>query len=123
MGLDFDYRDGDNTVISGNYAQITGISAKVARALRMRQTRVDGVLVGNPGWDRLVGEGITRTTMAIWKRACQETLRFFEDLQQMTDLEIQVEEGNSGSVRTWIRYHDMVVDEDTEMLIPASWEA
>lgn len=123
MPLDFAYVDGDNRFEDGNYVQISGVSAKIARAVRMHRTTIDGRIVGNPGWQRVSNMGNTATARAVWKRSVEETLAPFVDSQMIADLEVTVDAGQSGAVLTQIRYRDLLSGAPDTVLVPSPWSA
>jgi len=121
MGVDLYYYDGDNKTEDGNYATMTGCASRVARAVRMEQTVLDGETVGNPGWARLRRSPRTPATMAIWRRSVEETLQYFVTQGQIEDLEIEVEQGSGGSVLTRISFTDTLSGERSTVLLPGPW--
>ena len=121
MPTDLKYVNGDNELRDGNYQTTTGCVSKVARAVRMHQTVIDGEVVGNPGYERLQRAPRTPATMAIWRRALEETLDYFLAQGQIEDLEIEVEAGTGGSVLTRISFTDTLSGEGSEITVPGPW--
>ena len=120
MALDPKYIGGDTEMEDGNYVLETGCVAKVARALAMEQVRIDGDLVGNGGYAALRRSGNTPNTRAIFKRYCEDVLRYFTETGQITDAEVLIE-GEGGTVRFLARFRDITSNTNAELITAPPW--
>lgn len=120
MAVDISYVNGDNEFEDGNYVQESGCIAKVARALQMEQCTIDGILVGNGGYAALRREGNTASTRAMFRRYCEDVLRYFEETGQIEDAEVKVE-GDGGAVKFIASFRDVATNDRAEVSTVPPW--
>ena len=120
MPLDIKYANGGNETQDGNYVQHGGCVSKVARALAMEQCTIDGLLVGNGGYNALRRLGNTASARAMWVRYCQDVMRYFEDSGQVDGVEVTAESGE-GAVRWLVKFRDLTNNKDAEVSTVPPW--
>ena len=120
MPVDIKYIGGDNAFEDGNYLYTSGCSSRFARALSMEETVIDGIRVGNGGYAALRREGNTASNRAIWNRYCEDVGKYFVESGQASDV-VVFSEGEGGTVRTKVRFKDLIKGRTVEISTFPPW--